>query len=292
MARAIFSSTMPAPAEIVSARCFATVSPGLIAAAMPPWAQADEAPSPIGAAARTVTGRGASFSAQNRPARPPPTTTTSSIPVQLCGECTSSVIELPFKSTCRRVEKPAPCTYFPSMTRSNDQPSRNLAAAGCLASALLLAAGLPAAAAGCGGSVQTGHGDSPLALANRCGTTVQQLRLANPGIDMNKPLRGQIIKVPGNRPPSYVPDSVSRGAAPAPAPLTPFGQSPTRRQYQKSLSRQKKAGPGTYTVRRGDTLSGIARRSNVALPALVDANPGIDPRRLAVGQKIVVPSMD
>ncbi len=37
---------------------------------MPPWARADEAPSPIGAAVTTVTGRGASFSAQNKPAKP------------------------------------------------------------------------------------------------------------------------------------------------------------------------------------------------------------------------------
>jgi hypothetical protein len=49
------------------------------AAAMPPCAQALEAPSPSGAAEIRVTGRGASFSAQNRPARPPPTMTTSSV---------------------------------------------------------------------------------------------------------------------------------------------------------------------------------------------------------------------
>ena len=53
--------------------------PRQTAAAMPPCAQAVEAPSPSGAAEITVTGRGASFSAQNRPARPPPTMTTSSV---------------------------------------------------------------------------------------------------------------------------------------------------------------------------------------------------------------------
>ena len=53
---------------------------------MPPWARADEAPSPIGAAVTTVTGRGASFSAQNNPAKPPPTMTTSSSPSQDSGE--------------------------------------------------------------------------------------------------------------------------------------------------------------------------------------------------------------
>ena len=66
------SSTRPAPAAIVSAACASGLSPRRHAAAMPPCAQAVEAPSPSGAAAITVTGRGASFSAQNRPARPPP----------------------------------------------------------------------------------------------------------------------------------------------------------------------------------------------------------------------------
>ena len=49
-----------------------------MAAAMPPCAQAEDAPSPIGAAASMVTGRGARRSAQKRPARPPPRMITSS----------------------------------------------------------------------------------------------------------------------------------------------------------------------------------------------------------------------
>ena len=59
--------------ERVARMCFCGVSPSAIAAAMPPCAQAEDAPAPSGAAATTVTGRGASFSAQNSPARPPPT---------------------------------------------------------------------------------------------------------------------------------------------------------------------------------------------------------------------------
>src|SRR5665213_2728988 len=90
--RAIFSSTMPAPAAMVSARCFSTVSPGAIAAAMPPCAQADEAPCPIGAAVSTVTGRGARRSAQNKPARPPPTIMTSSEGMELVSGARSNMV--------------------------------------------------------------------------------------------------------------------------------------------------------------------------------------------------------
>ena len=72
IASATASSTSPAPAAIVSRACASGVSPSATAAAMPPCAQALDAPSPSGAAVMMVTGRGASFSAQNRPASPPP----------------------------------------------------------------------------------------------------------------------------------------------------------------------------------------------------------------------------
>ncbi|MBA2695140.1 MAG: LysM peptidoglycan-binding domain-containing protein [Actinobacteria bacterium] len=49
------------------------------------------------------------------------------------------------------------------------------------------------------------------------------------------------------------------------------------------------AAAGTVTVRSGDTLSGIAVRHSVSLSALQQANPELDPRRLWVGQKVVVP---
>ena len=74
--RAISGSVSPAPAAIVSAACASGVSPSPIAAAMPPCAQVEEAPSPSGFGLSTVTGSGASLSAVNSPARPPPMTST------------------------------------------------------------------------------------------------------------------------------------------------------------------------------------------------------------------------
>src|SRR5262245_35912896 len=91
MASATDSSTRPAPAATVSRACASGVSSWVTAAAMPPWAQALEAPSPSAAAVTMVTGRGASFSAQNRPARPPPTMITSSVRLggvrEMCVSC-------------------------------------------------------------------------------------------------------------------------------------------------------------------------------------------------------------
>lgn len=47
--------------------------------------------------------------------------------------------------------------------------------------------------------------------------------------------------------------------------------------------------PRTYTVQTGDTLVDIARRKNLSVPALLDANPEIDPNLIRVGQKLILP---
>lgn len=44
-----------------------------------------------------------------------------------------------------------------------------------------------------------------------------------------------------------------------------------------------------YTIRAGDTLFAIARRFRVSLDDLLEANPGIDPQNLRVGQIICIP---
>ncbi len=49
-------------------------------------------------------------------------------------------------------------------------------------------------------------------------------------------------------------------------------------------------GGNTYTVRDGDTLATIAERLGVTLEALRNANPGIDPGALRVGDPINLPS--
>ena len=45
----------------------------------------------------------------------------------------------------------------------------------------------------------------------------------------------------------------------------------------------------TYIVRAGDNPATIARAHGLKLPALLAANPGLDPRRLKVGQTINLP---
>lgn len=44
-----------------------------------------------------------------------------------------------------------------------------------------------------------------------------------------------------------------------------------------------------YTIAAGDNFSSLAKKFHVSVRALVDANPGVEPTRLQIGQKIHVP---
>ncbi len=105
-----------------------------------------------------------------------------------------------------------------------------------------------------GGSYTVQPGDTLSAIAARQGVSLQALEAANPQIsDFNHIYPGQVVHLPGGN---------SGGSA---------------------------AG-GNYTVRSGDTLSGIAARNGVSLSALLSTNPQItNPNRIYPGQVIHLP---
>ena len=72
------------------------------------------------------------------------------------------------------------------------------------------------------------------------------------------------------------------------AVASPAAPSPTTLPDDK----EDKAETGYYTIQAGDTLSGIAQRLNTTVDELVKANAGVDPKRLQIGQKLVIPSAD
>ncbi len=49
--------------------------------------------------------------------------------------------------------------------------------------------------------------------------------------------------------------------------------------------------PGTvpYTIRAGDTVARLARQFNTTVPAIISANPFIEPTNLRIGQRICIP---
>lgn len=46
----------------------------------------------------------------------------------------------------------------------------------------------------------------------------------------------------------------------------------------------------TYQIVAGDNFGKIATRAGVSVQAIMDANPGVDPRRLSIGQAIQIPA--
>ena len=58
----------------------------------------------------------------------------------------------------------------------------------------------------------------------------------------------------------------------------------TAKSSKKKSSKKKKV--KTYTVKSGDTLSGIAEKTKLTQAEILDLNPELDPSTLAPGQKI------
>jgi LysM repeat protein len=156
-------------------------------------------------------------------------------------------------------------------------------------------------------------GDNFFRLAQRYGTTVAAIVAANPGVNPNRLMIGQRICIPMAPevpvcPPGTVLYIVRAGdtlyslairfgttvaAIIAANPI--IGQFPDILRVGQRLciptQPQFPACPegNFYTIRAGDTLFAIARTFNVSLDDLLEANPGVDPTRLRVGQVICIP---
>jgi LysM repeat protein len=64
----------------------------------------------------------------------------------------------------------------------------------------------------------------------------------------------------------------------APAPITP------------SVTPAPAGGGTEYTVVHGDSFYTIGKKNGVSIKAIEDANPGVDPKKLKVGQKLQIPA--
>jgi LysM repeat protein len=117
---------------------------------------------------------------------------------------------------------------------------------------------------GCGRTITVQWGDTLSGLAAMCGTTVDAIRAANPGLGWWV-YAGQVLYIPTGytQNPGYYPGKV--------APYPNYGE--------------------TYVIRRGDTLGNIAVRYGVNLNALLAANPQIwNASRIFPGQVITIPA--
>jgi LysM repeat protein len=68
----------------------------------------------------------------------------------------------------------------------------------------------------------------------------------------------------------------------APAGATATATATSKASKKKKSSKKAK----TYTVKSGDTPSGIAEKTGISLETLEELNPDLDPSTLAPGQRI------
>ena len=80
-------------------------------------------------------------------------------------------------------------------------------------------------------------------------------------------------------------DMMDRSSSPAPKAAAASGGG----SGAPSAAPGSVASDGSYVIKGGDTLGRIATQFGVSLAELQAANPGVDSRKLHVGQKIVIP---
>jgi len=182
----------------------------------------------------------------------------------------------------------------------------------------ILPANASAGSAVCGGNVTVVSGDTLRKIADRCGTTVSALKLANNLSNVNLIYVGQVLLMPGalvkgsNNVDIYIVnhgDTLKTVAAlfnttlDALLSLNPTitnanliyaGQRlnvPTPGIVPPVVTPPPPAGGQSYTVQKGDTMKKIAERYGVSLDALIKANPQVTNINLIyVGQKLNIPT--
>jgi LysM repeat protein len=82
-----------------------------------------------------------------------------------------------------------------------------------------------------------------------------------------------------NVPPMEASNPPVAAVPPTPVPATPSPAAPPAQPMENE-----------YVVVKGDTLGKIAKANGVTVKAIEDANPGVQPARLKVGQKLVLPA--
>lgn len=108
-------------------------------------------------------------------------------------------------------------------------------------------------------------GDTLFEIARQSGISLQLLLQANPGLNAQQLQINQEINIP------------PADATLAPTPTIP----PTPTQTPERS--------GIYVIEKGDSLLSIAQSYGITVDDITAANPDIDPRRMAVGQELVIP---
>jgi LysM repeat protein len=134
---------------------------------------------------------------------------------------------------------------------------------------LSLAAGPPSAPpapGGCRGGHFVVRGDTLYSIARRCHSTIVAIAQASRLADPRRIEIGQLLIIPG--------------PADVPQPMAAMKPEPAR-EPMPALA---------YRFQPGDTVYSLARWARTSVPALFAANPGLDPRKIEIGDEIRLPA--
>jgi len=113
------------------------------------------------------------------------------------------------------------------------------------------------------------------------------LALLMQGCKQDKAADGTTEAANTNPPPALEATNPVVATSPAPSTATTAVATPTP---PPSVQPVPPPGPQDYVIVSGDNFSSLAKKFGVATKALEDANPGVEPTKLQIGQKIHVPA--
>jgi len=98
------------------------------------------------------------------------------------------------------------------------------------------------------------------------------------------------VDAPQSTPPSAPTTTVAPPSLPPPAPSVPV--TPVVSAPQPPAPTETAPAPSTreHIVTKGENFTTIAKKYNVPLSAIAKANPGVDPTKLQIKQKLVIPA--
>ncbi|MDD4658178.1 MAG: LysM peptidoglycan-binding domain-containing protein [Eubacteriales bacterium] len=149
-------------------------------------------------------------------------------------------------------------------------------------------------------------GDTFFSLAQRFNTTVAAIQQANPAADPNNLRIGQVICIPQAAPPvcpgflytiqpgdTYFLLAQRFGTTVAAIQQANPGVNPNNLQIGQVICIPQAAPPACpgflYTIQAGDTYFLLAQRFGTTVAAIQQANPGVNPNNLQIGQVICIP---
>ncbi len=128
-------------------------------------------------------------------------------------------------------------------------------------------------------------GDTLIGIAHKFGIKAKLIKEANPRVDWRRIRPKQKIKIP-----SIVAKKHVRKKIKITKTKTRFKKTATIQKPVQPSKQQVKTENKIYTIKKGDTLIGIAHKLHYSYEQIKAVNPKVDWRKIRPGQKIVLPS--